>query len=175
MLLLLAISLMRGLLPAQLYNALWNHISDRSEVSELTIEDPSEHFEDLRDRNDLTRLRKLLGQSKEILAGAPVDKAWMESMRKKLKYAKVRSASCLRWPIAALMRATNPQRQFLRIIEIMLLEQLKYKQGDPDAYKALRLQVSLPDSATATFAYLLGRPSRSRNGFTDSTTRSSRN
>jgi histone acetyltransferase 1 len=36
----------------------------------------------------------------------------------------------------------------LRIIEIMLLEQLKYRQGDPDAYKALRLQVSLPSSAT---------------------------
>ncbi|GHJ85651.1 hypothetical protein NliqN6_2053 [Naganishia liquefaciens] len=105
---------------SQLYNALWNHISDRQEVSELTIEDPSEHFEDLRDRNDLTRLRKLLGQSKELLAGAPVDKAWMERTRKKLKYAK---------------------RQFLRIIEIMLLEQLKYKQDDPSAYKALRLQV----------------------------------
>jgi histone acetyltransferase 1 len=81
--------------PAQLYNALWNHISDRSEVSELTIEDPSEHFEDLRDRNDLTRLRKLLGQSKEILAGAPVDKAWMEKTRKELKYAKVSNASHL--------------------------------------------------------------------------------
>jgi hypothetical protein len=61
----------------------------------LTIEDPSEHFEDLRDRNDLTRLRKLLGQSKEILAGAPVDKAWMEKTRKELKYAKVSNASHL--------------------------------------------------------------------------------
>lgn len=58
-------------------------------MSELTIEDPSEHFEDLRDRNDLTRLRKLLGQSKELLAGAPVDKAWLEKTRKRLKYAKV--------------------------------------------------------------------------------------
>jgi histone acetyltransferase 1 len=74
---------------AQLYNALWDHISTRSEVSELTIEDPSEHFEDLRDRNDLMRLRKLVGQSKEILAGAPVDKVWMEKTRKELKYAKV--------------------------------------------------------------------------------------
>lgn len=78
---------------AQLYNALWNHISTRPEVSELTIEDPSEHFEDLRDRNDLTRLRKLLGQSKEILSGAPVDKTWMEKTRKELKYAKVCSIS----------------------------------------------------------------------------------
>lgn len=33
------------------------------------------------------------------------------------------------------------QRQFLRIIEIMLLEQLKYRKNDPNAYKALRLQV----------------------------------
>jgi hypothetical protein len=35
------------------------------------------------------RLRKLVGQSKEILAGAPVDKVWMEKTRKELKYAKV--------------------------------------------------------------------------------------
>ncbi|KAJ9108889.1 hypothetical protein QFC21_000210 [Naganishia friedmannii] len=87
--------------------------------SELTIEDPSEHFEDLRDRNDLMRLRKLVGRSKEILAGAPVDKVWMEKTRKELKYAK---------------------RQFLRMVELLLLEQLKYKKNDPEAYKALRLQ-----------------------------------
>ncbi|KAJ9127882.1 hypothetical protein QFC24_000167 [Naganishia onofrii] len=104
---------------SQLYNALWDHISTRSEVSELTIEDPSEHFEDLRDRNDLMRLRKLVAKSKEILAGAPVDKVWMEKTRKELKYAK---------------------RQFLRMVELLLLEQLKYKKNDPEAYKALRLQ-----------------------------------
>ncbi|KAJ9101913.1 hypothetical protein QFC19_004994 [Naganishia cerealis] len=109
-----------GYVSAQLYNALWDHVSTRPEVSELTIEDPSEHFEDLRDRNDLMRLRKLVGQSKEILAGAPVDKVWMEKTRKQLKYAK---------------------RQFLRMIELLLLEQLKYKQDDPEAYRALRLQV----------------------------------
>lgn len=132
--------------PAQLYNALWNHISDRSEVSELTIEDPSEHFEDLRDRNDLTRLRKLLGQSKEILRGAPVDKTWMENTRKELKYAKVgrrhaRRDSSRRADIN--LACSRQQRQFLRIIEIMLLEQLKYRKNDPNAYKALRLQVRL--------------------------------
>lgn len=118
-------------------------------MSELTIEDPSEHFEDLRDRNDLTRLRKLLGQSKEILAGAPVDKAWMEKTRKKLKYAKVCNAPHLRRFVVMLIQVMDPQRQFLRIIEIMLLEQLKYRQGDPDAYKALRLQVCLSSSTTA--------------------------
>ncbi len=93
-------------LTAQLYSALYSYILTLPQVSELTIEDPSEAFEDLRDRNDLKRLRKLLvldpasksgigkgkGKGVEmgvIAKGAPVDKIWMEERRKEGKYAKV--------------------------------------------------------------------------------------
>lgn len=53
------------------------------------MEDPSEAFEDLRDRNDLVRLKNLLKGSRELRDGAPVSKAWMEEVRTEGKYAKV--------------------------------------------------------------------------------------
>jgi hypothetical protein len=71
---------------------------------ELTIEDPSEEFEFLRDRNDLYRLlgwnddvrgkdaqhkRRGLAADPHIANGAPVDKAWLEKVRAEGKYAKV--------------------------------------------------------------------------------------
>lgn len=41
---------------AELYNAIYNHVVSRPDVAELTVEDPAEAFEDLRDRNDLRML-----------------------------------------------------------------------------------------------------------------------
>lgn len=38
---------------AELYTAIYNFVLTRPDVSELTVEDPAEAFEDLRDRNDL--------------------------------------------------------------------------------------------------------------------------
>lgn len=38
---------------AELYIAIYNFVLSRPDVSELTVEDPAEAFEDLRDRNDL--------------------------------------------------------------------------------------------------------------------------
>src|SRR6267154_2766068 len=43
-------------LPAELYKAIYNYVLSRPSVSELTVEDPAETFEDLRDRNDLRML-----------------------------------------------------------------------------------------------------------------------
>ena len=44
--------------PAKLYSTLYQHVLTRPEVAELTVEDPAEAFEDLRDRNDLLYLIK---------------------------------------------------------------------------------------------------------------------
>lgn len=41
---------------AELYNAIYAHVVLRPDVAELTVEDPAEAFEDLRDRNDLKML-----------------------------------------------------------------------------------------------------------------------
>lgn len=71
----------------------------RDNVLELTIEDPAEAFEDLRDKNDLKMLfvnqtfmeeaygDKSLGGKGKL--GPPTDKAWVEGWRVKMKIAKV--------------------------------------------------------------------------------------
>lgn len=41
---------------AKLYSTLFEHVQSRPDVAELTVEDPAEAFEDLRDRNDLRYL-----------------------------------------------------------------------------------------------------------------------
>ena len=51
---------------AELYSAIYNYILSRSDVAELTVEDPAEAFEDLRDRNDL---KMLLGHSRFMEEG----------------------------------------------------------------------------------------------------------
>lgn len=47
------------LFAAALYGAIYQLVLRRQDVVELTIEDPSEAFEDLRDRNDLKMLFSL--------------------------------------------------------------------------------------------------------------------
>jgi len=76
---------------AQLYNALYDYALTLEKVAELTVEDPSEAFEDLRDRCDLVRLKEQLKDSKEMAKGAPVDKKWLEKIRTEGKYATVRN------------------------------------------------------------------------------------
>ena len=92
---------------ASLYRAIYSMVLANPELAELTIEDPSEAFEDLRDKNDL---RMLLshptfaaeayggddpsGQDKTLVKGKaklgpPVDKGWAEQWRKDLKLAGV--------------------------------------------------------------------------------------
>ena len=91
---------------AELYNALYRYLLTRDDVLELTIEDPAEAFEDLRDKNDLQMLlddeafiREGSGSSPSSLPtsrgklGPPADKAWVEKWRVQLKIAKV--SSCI--------------------------------------------------------------------------------
>jgi hypothetical protein len=74
---------------AQLYNALYDYVQTLDNVVELTVEDPSEAFEDLRDRCDLVRVREQVKDCKEMEVGAPIDRKWLERTRREGKYAKV--------------------------------------------------------------------------------------
>jgi len=132
---------------AALYNAIYQYVLTQPSVVELTVEDPAEAFEDLRDRNDLAML---LGHtafmaeafSSDVLShdggrvgrarasartkaksaagklGPPADRVWLERWRKELKIAG---------------------RQFHRLIEMLI--QLHLKPADARAIKAYRLQV----------------------------------
>lgn len=87
-------------LPAHLYSALFEHMLSRDEVAELTVEDPAEAFEDLRDRNDLRFLVKEgVPDDANFLTGVGIESrgeraAWEAALRKKYKIAQV---SCTTW------------------------------------------------------------------------------
>jgi histone acetyltransferase 1 len=111
--------------PAALYSKVYQHCLDRPLVAELTIEDPSEAFEDLRDVCDLRMLERLLrpGSSSSLassldIRGPPKPKRELEEIRRSLKLAG---------------------RQFARLYEMLLMFGLR--EGDSEAAKKLRLFV----------------------------------
>jgi len=106
--------------------ALFSHVTDqmqtRQEVCELTVEDPSEAFDRMRDGADLRRLLVPGGFEEQALKegklSAPLDVHWSESERRKYKIAG---------------------RQWSRLIEMFQLRHLDPK--DLAAVRRYRLQV----------------------------------
>ncbi|KAJ3568423.1 hypothetical protein NP233_g5719 [Leucocoprinus birnbaumii] len=133
---------------SQLYKAIYQYVLSKPNIAELTVEDPAEAFEDLRDKNDMEMLQnheqfisEAYGSLKSAggrvggvgragrsgrgggalvkgKIGPPADKTWVEKWRKDLKIAG---------------------RQFHRLIEMLIL--LRLDPRDPKALKAYRLQV----------------------------------
>jgi len=126
-----------------LYTAIYQHVLSQEHVSELTVEDPAEAFEDLRDRNDLKILlglkqfmeegfgtngpsrgggvgpiRRTKSSSGAGKMGPPVNKAWAEKWRVQLKIAG---------------------RQFYRLVEMLQL--LNLDPLDVKAFKTFRVQL----------------------------------
>ncbi|KAH9915786.1 histone acetyltransferase type B catalytic subunit [Epithele typhae] len=130
-----------------LYTAIYQHVLAQPRIAELTVEDPAEAFEDLRDRNDLKMLlanerfmregfgpeavssnggkvaRKSRGRPRSMRNGAgkmgpPADRAWLEKWRTDLKIAG---------------------RQFHRLVEMLILKHLD--PTDEIAQRSYRLQV----------------------------------
>ncbi|KAJ3027284.1 histone acetyltransferase 1, partial [Rhizophlyctis rosea] len=98
-----------------LYRTLFNNLLVRDDVTEITVEDPNEAFQDLRDKCDL---RLLMG--KKVFDGvvAPVGGEVVREVRRRFKMSK---------------------RQVERCMEMVLLKNLNEK--SVDAIKAFRLQV----------------------------------
>ncbi|OCF58050.1 histone acetyltransferase type B catalytic subunit [Kwoniella mangroviensis CBS 10435] len=112
---------------SKLYSTLFSQMLSRPEVAELTVEDPAEAFEDLRDRNDLRFLvsNGILDDPKFSIGIGPSDELsrservkWESEIRKKYKIT---------------------QRQFDRLLEMLLLKQLDLK--DEKELKKYRLHV----------------------------------
>ncbi|KDN53357.1 acyl-CoA N-acyltransferase [Tilletiaria anomala UBC 951] len=112
-----------------LYTVVHDHILRRgSSISELTVEDPSEIFDRLRDGADLKRLLSpsALKPPEEATSGAsvryeiiaklvkegkmraPLDAAWSESLRKEYKIAPRQWARLLEMILLLLLSATQP-------------------------------------------------------------------
>ncbi|CDS01211.1 hypothetical protein, partial [Sporisorium scitamineum] len=105
-----------------LYTTVYDQIRQRSSVTELTVEDPSEDFDRLRDGNDLRRLLAPGGFVETAKAEgklhAPVDGKWIESKRLEHKLAP---------------------RQWARVLEMVQLMNLDT--SDEEQLKQYRLQV----------------------------------
>ncbi|KAJ3931743.1 MAG: histone acetyltransferase type B catalytic subunit [Lentinula lateritia] len=129
---------------SELYKAIYQYVLSQPRIGELTVEDPAEAFEDLRDKNDLKMLlstkqfmeegfgqnsyshgggrvgkvgKALSGSSKGKM-GPPVEKGWAEKWRLKLKIAG---------------------RQFQRLVEMLI--QMHLDPMDARGLRAYRLQV----------------------------------
>ncbi|CCJ28525.1 unnamed protein product [Pneumocystis jirovecii] len=99
------------------YDALYIYFLSDPKVQEITVEDPSEEFEYLRDKQDIIRLKSYgIFDSKEFKA--PIQYSWILETQKKYKISL---------------------NQFFRCMEIILLERLNMK-NEKD-YKDYRLQV----------------------------------
>ncbi|KAJ7184360.1 acyl-CoA N-acyltransferase [Mycena filopes] len=128
---------------SELYTAIYQYVLSQPHIAELTVEDPAEAFEDLRDKNDLLMLlshQRFMeegfggesvshgggraggvgkgGRSGRGKMGPPADKPWVEKWRKDLKIAG---------------------RQFHRLVEMLIL--LRLDPTDGRAMRAYRLQV----------------------------------
>ncbi|KAI0259913.1 acyl-CoA N-acyltransferase [Gloeopeniophorella convolvens] len=129
-----------------LYNSIYQYVLTQPSMSELTVEDPAEAFEDLRDRNDLAMLLTHTAFAAEAFGtdsashgggrvvktksrgrgaggekgklGPPPDRAWLERWRRDLKIAG---------------------RQFHRLVEMLI--QMRLDPADARAARAYRLQV----------------------------------
>ena len=107
---------------AELYNTVFGRMLDDNDVCELTVEDPSEAFDGLRDACDLARLTAPDGRLAQAIADGhlrpPINRTWSEAMRAEYKIAP---------------------RQWARMLEILALKHLD--QTDAAALRAYRLQV----------------------------------
>lgn len=98
---------------SRFYEAIFNFYLNHPQTVEITVEDPNEAFDDLRDVNDLERLRKIseftslkiktdvsVSKKGRVPTGKIVDLAAIEALRQKMKIAP---------------------RQFMRLVEMQLL------------------------------------------------------
>ncbi|KAJ1767952.1 histone acetyltransferase 1 [Coemansia sp. RSA 1813] len=101
---------------SQLYRFIYSVVRSTPEYVDLTVEDPSESFDDMRDRNDM---RFLLDNNAFDGLTAPVDAQTISQLQTKYKLSR---------------------RQMVRCVEIGLLKKLD-KAKNPDAYSTYRLFV----------------------------------
>lgn len=107
---------------AELYDTVYAHMLNDTSVCELTIEDPSEAFDGLRDACDLRRVTSADGALARAVAerrlDAPIDRTWSEETRAAYKMAP---------------------RQWARMLEMLAL--LHLDASDAAQLRAYRLQV----------------------------------
>ncbi|KAG6898244.1 hypothetical protein C0992_002258 [Termitomyces sp. T32_za158] len=137
---------------SELYRAIYQHILSQSNTAELTVEDPAEAFEDLRDRNDL---RMLLSNQRFMEEGfgseavthgggrvGGVGRAGKSQRGGKgaiMSKGKMGPPSDKAWLEKWRIDLKIAGRQFHRLVEMLLL--LRLDSSDARAERAYRIQV----------------------------------
>lgn len=141
---------------SQLYRAIYNYVLSQDSVAELTVEDPAEAFEDLRDKNDLEMLFANERFMAEASGSAPFALTTKKTTEDKLQNDEGRAAKKRKVVQKVSRGGLGPPadkhwverwqtelklagRQFQRLIEMLILRSLK--PGDEKASRAFRLQV----------------------------------
>ncbi|KAJ8522636.1 hypothetical protein ONZ45_g777 [Pleurotus djamor] len=137
---------------SELYNAIYNYVLSQPSISELTVEDPAEAFEDLRDRNDIIMLKsheefmsEAFGETSLSYGGGRVGGVGRAGRSGK-GAVSAKAASGRLGPPVDKVWAENWRkklkiagRQFHRLVEILILSRLD--PADPRAARAYRIQV----------------------------------
>ncbi|PLW58306.1 hypothetical protein PCANC_00808 [Puccinia coronata f. sp. avenae] len=112
---------------SMLYSQIFQYLLTRPEVAELTLEDPSESFEDLRDKEDLKMLlENNLFNEKPMSELIPFPREWYEATRTKWKLASRQFSRllelALRWKFASLQEPNKEKLE--RLYRIAVKERL---------------------------------------------------
>ncbi|GLB35455.1 putative catalytic component of the histone acetylase B (HAT-B) complex [Lyophyllum shimeji] len=134
---------------SELYKAIYQNILSQPNIAELTVEDPAEAFEDLRDRNDLRMLLSNERFMEEGFGGAAVShgggrvggvgrarKGGKGAVEKK---GKLGPPSDKAWLEKWRRDLKIAGRQFQRLVEMLIL--LRLDPVDQQALRAYRIQV----------------------------------
>jgi len=108
---------------SMLYSQIFQYLLTRPEVAELTLEDPSESFEDLRDREDLKLLiEHKVFDEKPLSELIHVSSEWYEATRTKWKIASRQFARLLelvlRWKFTSAQEPGNEKLERLYRIKV---------------------------------------------------------
>lgn len=134
-----------------LYKAIYKHVISQPNIAELTVEDPAEAFEDLRDRNDL----KMLLENDRFIREAYGDDHYSHhrgggsngggrvhshhGLRRTRRGGKLSPPAEKGWMERWRVELKIASRQFHRLCEMLILRNLD--PSDVQAQKAFRLQV----------------------------------
>ncbi|TBU26051.1 histone acetyltransferase type B catalytic subunit [Dichomitus squalens] len=136
-----------------LYTAIYQHVLAQPRIAELTVEDPAEAFEDLRDRNDLKMLlanekfmREGFGPEAVSSNGGKVGGVGNGRTRRGVKHRTMRAGAGKMGPPAdrTWLEKWRTElkiagRQFHRLIEMLILKHMD--PADERGNRAYRLQV----------------------------------
>ncbi|KAJ1918811.1 histone acetyltransferase 1 [Mycoemilia scoparia] len=92
---------------SKLYNILRQMILDDNDIIDFAVEDPSEEFDDLRDKNDL---RYLFGKNAFEGLEFPVDRQTIAKMQKEYKLSKRQLVRCLEIGLLKSLDKTDPKK-----------------------------------------------------------------